>query len=409
MINDPFRASYDSLEEIADVVSEALQCPITIEDANHRLLAYSTHDERTDFARVSTIISRRVPEKVINSLWKEGIIPALLSSREPIRVKTMDDIGLGDRVAVSIWKNNEVLGFIWALEIDKFLEEKDLQVLKRATEITKNKLLQLQTRKHSKEQRFQEFFWKLLMNHFHSRDEIIEQFHSLRIVPPTIFAVVVFQFPHEITREEEKQIAYSLQTFQQPKVLLHSIDHCQLISLISLNQIDKPLQRLNKFCELFGEKMKDRFGVKSIIQGIGAVHHDYRKIGKSYREALTVLSIKAKFPDDAKAIHSYQSLGIYQYIDVILDKKVKEEYENYSLRKLYEYDQKYHCNLAETLEVYLDKDSNVNDAAKALSVHNNTMNYRLKRIAEIGEINFKDVNEKITLFLDLKLEKFSVN
>lgn len=82
-----FRVSFDSLEEFADVISEILQCPITIEDVNHRLLAYSTHDERTDSARIATIMGRRVPEKIINNLWKEGIIPALLKNPEPIRVK----------------------------------------------------------------------------------------------------------------------------------------------------------------------------------------------------------------------------------------------------------------------------------------------------------------------------------
>src|SRR3954454_301471 len=102
-LHDPFKTAFDSLDEFADLISEVLQCPITIEDANHRLLAYSTHDDRTDPARIATIIGRRVPEKVINALWKEGVIPALLSNRDPIRVKTVDDIGLGNRVAISVW------------------------------------------------------------------------------------------------------------------------------------------------------------------------------------------------------------------------------------------------------------------------------------------------------------------
>ncbi len=406
MINDPFRASFDSLEEFADVVSEALQCPITIEDANHRLLAYSTHDERTDLARISTIIGRRVPEKVINNLWKEGIIPSLLKSREPIRVKTMDDIGLKDRVAVSIWKNQEVLGFIWALEVDKGLDDDHLALLKRAAEATKNKLLQVQTRKNKKEERFQEFFWQLLTSHFLSHEEIIDQFHSLQIVPPSQFVVVALQFSQEIAREEEKQIAYLLKTNQEPKILLHTIDHQQLVLLVSLQQIEQPLQMMNQFCEWFVHKMNERFGVDSIVQGFSGVFSDYLKIEKSYREALTVLSVKGKFPNQTSKIHSYQNLGIYQYIDVLLEKIKKDQYVNYSLKRLHDYDEKYHCNLVETLEVYLNKDNNVNEASKSLNVHINTLNYRLKRIAEIGEINLKDANQKFTLFLDLKLEKF---
>src|SRR4051812_7922133 len=160
-LHDPFKTAFDSLDEFADLISQVLNCPITIEDANHRLLAYSTHDERTDPARIYTIIGRRVPEKVINQLWKEGTIPALLQTREPIRVKNIDEIGLHNRVAISIWKQDEVLGFIWAIEIDKILTERDLDLLIKAANSAKKKLLQLQTRKNKKEEHSQEFFWKL--------------------------------------------------------------------------------------------------------------------------------------------------------------------------------------------------------------------------------------------------------
>jgi DNA-binding PucR family transcriptional regulator len=407
MIHDPFRASFDSLEDFADMVSEVLQCPITIEDANHRLLAYSTHDERTDQARIATIIRRRVPEKVINNLWKEGVIPALLNSREPIRVKTIDEIDLGERVAVSIWKNNEVLGFIWALEIDKKLSEEDLELLKKAAKATKNKLLQMQNRKYKREERYQEFFWQLLTSHFLTNEEIVKQFQVLHITPPSQFAVAVFHFLEGITHEVEKQIAYHLKTIQFPKILLYTVDQQQLILLISLQQTGQHVEKLNKFCKRFIEKMQERYKIKSIVQGFGGIYDDFMKIEKSYREARKVLTFKEKFPEELKHIHSYQQLGIYQYIDVLLEKRHAEDYENYSLKKLREYDQKHNSDLVETLEVYLTKDSNVNEAAKELNVHTNTLTYRLKRIAEIGEINLKDINQKLTLYLDLKLEKLT--
>jgi DNA-binding PucR family transcriptional regulator len=406
MKNDPFRASFDSLEEFADMVSEALHCPITIEDANHRLLAYSTHDDRTDPARIATIIGRRVPEKVINSLWKEGVIPSLLSSTEPVRVKTVDEIGLGNRVAVSIWKNDEVLGFIWALEIEKTLGEEEMGCLKRAADATKNKLIQLQNRKNKKEEQFQEFFWQLLTSHLSSNEEIISKFHALQISPPSLFAVAVFQFSKELEREDEKHIAYLLKTIQLPKILLQTIDHQQLILFISLEGIEQPVNKLNAFCELFVAKMKERFGIESIVQGYSSVYCDLGKVEKAHKEARTVLAVKRKFPSEAKNIHGYQSLGIYKYIDVLIEKAGTDQIENYSLKRLQEYDKKNNTDLVETLEVFLNKDSNVHEAANQLNVHTNTLNYRLKRISEIGEINLKDPNQKITLYLDLKLEKF---
>lgn len=406
MKNDSFRVTFDSLDEFADIVSEILQCPITIEDVNHRLLAYSTHDERTDPARIGTIMGRRVPEKVINNLWKEGIIPDLLKNREPIRVKKRDDIGLGDRVAISIWNKEDVLGFIWALEIEKSLTEQDCLLLKKYAEVVKSKLLQLQARKNQKEERSQEFFWKLLTNHMQVNTEIMENFYLLQITPASLFTVSVFRFEQGITNEKEKQISYLLKTSQHLKVLLYTIDRNQLILLTSLDNVKRPSHEINNFIETFVYNMEKRYGIKSIKPAFSSVYSDYQKISKAYKETLTVLSIKEKFPSDTTNIHSYQNLGIYQLIDLLLEQRKDEEYENQALQKLDEYDQKYNCNLIETLETYLNKDGNVGEVAKALNIHANTLSYRLKRIYEISEIDLKNPNQKMILYLDLKLKKF---
>jgi DNA-binding PucR family transcriptional regulator len=404
--HDPFKIAFESLDEFADIISQVLQCPITIEDANHRLLAYSTHDERTDPARISTIIGRRVPEKVINQLWKEGTIPSLLKTDEPIRVKSMNDIGLGDRVAISIWKQNEVLGFIWAIEIDKTLTNEDFTLLKKAADAVKNKLLQLQTRKNKKEERSQEFFWKLLTGHLTNKEEIIQHFQALQVTPPSSFAVFVFQFQQNITNKEEHDISYLLKTAQQMQIVLNTIDCNHLILLVQASHIENPFEELDNFAKNIVLKMKDRFGMKKTNPVYSSIYADYQKIGKAYKEALHVLSIKEKFPIETKDIFSYQRLGIYQLFEMIQMKRKDEEYENYALKRLNEYDLKHKSNLIETLEVFLNKDSNINDAAKELNVHANTLNYRLKRITEIGEVNFKDPNQKMILYIDLKLAKY---
>lgn len=404
--NDPFKAAFDSLDEFADFISQVLKCPITIEDANHRLLAYSTHDERTDPARISTIIGRRVPEKVINQLWKEGTIPALLKTKEPIRVESMNNIGLGSRVAISIWKQEEVLGFIWALEIDKALTDQDLILLKKAADAVKNKLLQLQTRKNKKEERFQEFFWKLLTGHLTKPDEIIGHFQALQITPASSFAVLVFQFNENISSKEEQNISYLLKTSQFLKILLFTIDLKQLILLVSADKLDNPFHELEQFAKKFVQKLNDRYEITNITPVISSIYMDYQKIRKAYQETLTVLLTKEKFPTETKDIYHYQKLGIYQFFDLLFEKRKTEEYENYSLQKLHEYDQKHGSNLIETLEIFLNKDNNIHDAAKELNVHANTLNYRLKRIAEIGDVDFKDPNQKMLLYIDLKLEKY---
>ncbi|WP_251552179.1 helix-turn-helix domain-containing protein [Neobacillus muris] len=405
-LHDPFRSTFESLDEFADLISQVLKCPITIEDANHRLLAYSTHDERTDQARIATIIGRRVPEKVINQLWKEGTIPALLKTKEPIRVQSMNEIGLGNRIAISIWKNKEVIGFIWALEIEKALSDKEMSLLKKAADAVKNKLLQLQTRKNKKEEHSQEFFWKLLTGHLTAQDEILDQFQLLNITPPSSFVILVFQFQETINSKAEQYISYLLKTNQRIKIILYTIDFDQLILLISADQIQNLTQELEHFSQLFVGKMNERYSIAGITPVYSGMCQDYQKIGKAYHETLTVLSIKNKFPDETNHIYNYQKLGIYQFFDLLLKSRENTDYVNDSLKKLHDYDAQHNSSLVKTLEVYLDHDSNLNDTAKQLNVHANTLNYRLKRISEIGQVDLKDPNQKMMLYIDLKLEKY---
>ncbi|MGF9892717.1 PucR family transcriptional regulator [Priestia megaterium] len=405
-IKDPFKENFDTLEEFADRISEVLNCPITIEDANHRLLAYSTHDERTDQARIATIIGRRVPEKVINNLWKEGIIPKLLETNEPVRVKNINEIGLGDRIAISIWKNEEVLGFIWAVEIEKALGDEEVELLKKAANVLKNKLLQLQIRKYKREERSQEFFWKLLTGHIKSRQEISEAFYEAQITAPSTFSIAIFRFQEDITPEAERQISYMLKTMHRLKIVLYTIDCNDLILLLSLDAVENPLDEQRDFVDYFRGNMYERFDVTQIKASCSSIYSSHDHIEKSYKEALNVLDMKSKFPEETKEIINYQELGIYQFLDVILEKRVQDQFENHSLKKLTDYDLRHNSNLVETLEVFLNNDNNINEAAKELNVHMNTLSYRLKRISEIGNINLKDVNQKMTLYIDIKLMKY---
>ncbi|MBX9984122.1 PucR family transcriptional regulator [Priestia sp. Y58] len=405
-IKDPFKENFDTLEEFADRISEVLNCPITIEDANHRLLAYSTHDERTDQARIATIIGRRVPEKVINNLWKEGIIPKLLETNEPVRVKNINEIGLGDRIAISIWKNEEVLGFIWAVEIEKALGDEEVELLKKAANVLKNKLLQLQIRKYKREERSQEFFWKLLTGHIKSRQEISEAFYEAQITAPSTFSIAIFRFQEDIRPEAERQISYMLKTMHRLKIVLYTIDCNDLILLLSLDAVENPLDEQRDFVDYFRGNMYERFDVTQIKASCSSIYSSHDHIEKSYKEALNVLDMKSKFPEETREIINYQELGIYQFLDVILEKRVQDQFENHSLKKLTDYDLRHNSNLVETLEVFLNNDNNINEAAKELNVHMNTLSYRLKRISEIGDINLKDVNQKMTLYIDIKLMKY---
>ena len=77
-----------------------------------------------------------------------------------------------------------------------------------------------------------------------------------------------------------------------------------------------------------------------------------------------------------------------------------------SILKLKEYDMNNQTYLLQTLTVYLEKDCNPNEASSNLHIHVNTLNYRLKRISEVGNIRLKDPIQKMSLFLNIKLNQY---
>jgi DNA-binding PucR family transcriptional regulator len=402
---DPFSGTFESLETLVDTISEVLRCPVTLEDANHRLLAYSSHEAQSDPARIATIIGRRVPEKVINSLWRDGVIQKLLKSDDPIRITPIDEIGLGNRIAISIRKNSEILGFIWLLEVNIELNDEDFLQLKKAAQAAKTKLLQLQVRKRKEEQGLQEFFWQLLTGHLHLETVIKEEAERLRVNLPPFFRVLLFQFSETLSEKTQSQIHYILSTTQKIKIVCHAVDRNQLILLAAPQPLTPNKHDVVEFMNAFMTQMKDRFSVHAVDGACSSTYDSYLKVETSYQEALTVLQIKKQFPKETKEITSYQDLGFYRFLPLILEQKQKEHIENQELQKLRQYDRMHNSGFVHTLEVFLNHDSNVKEAANALHVHVNTLNYRLKRISEIANIDLKNMAQKVTLYLDLKTEK----
>lgn len=401
---NPFRRDmYDSLESFVDHVSELLGCPITLEDPHHRVLVYSSHDEETDMVRISTIISRRVPERVINRLWKDGVIPQLLQSKKPIRIRGKKEIGLGNRVAVSIWRGEEVIGYIWAIEMGTPLTEEKMGFLESAASVARHLLSRFTSNKTPTLQDNQEFFWRMLTGYVKETD-VDEKLKEMGMSPLACFTVMVFPFSKMITKEIEKHILYLMKVSQDVKVIFSTIEDNELVILASpLEDNGKSIACYKKFISSFQQNLEERFSIKEVMGTFGGIYKQYKDVPKSFREARTVLEVREKFPQEAGAFFHYQELGIYQFLDILLEKRRQDGSENLAIRNLQEYDSTHHTELLATLEAYLDESENIQKTAARLHIHPNTLAYRLKRMVEIMEVDLSVPSQKFMIYLDLKL------
>lgn len=102
------------LFRLADVVASVVDAPVTIEDNNSRVLAYSARQDLTDPARVSTIMGRRIPDDVLARFRSRGVFRELSRGRQTIFVPAQRD-GTLPRLIVPIRMGGELLGSMWAV------------------------------------------------------------------------------------------------------------------------------------------------------------------------------------------------------------------------------------------------------------------------------------------------------
>ncbi|GAA4713506.1 PucR family transcriptional regulator [Brevibacillus fulvus] len=391
------------IDELADAIGDLLQNPITIEDADHKLIAYSSHGESTDLARRSTIMGRRVPEKVLTRLWKDGVFQQLLTKEDPVHIPPKEDIGLGRRVAIAIRKGTDVLGYIWAQEENQPITEKDDEILRQAARVAVPRLVQRQGKRKAEEQRRKEFFWELLLGNHTSESFIKRKAESLQVELPAQYLICVIE-------AEETRLEQYLYPLLLRDKLLWVMDGAQLILLIGLNSQGGRenallLRKVEQFLDDSLEKLVDHTPHGKATAGYGKIYSEYSDIVRSYREALHVLEVKRLFFEETRQIKGYHQLGIYRFLRQLKSWSDAEGYVNEQLKTLAAYDQDNQTHLLETLETYLDSAGKVNVAAQHLHIHINTLNYRLRRIEEIIQVDLDDQNQRTSLYLDLKLNK----
>jgi hypothetical protein len=111
--NDDRQGSAD-LFRLADAVASVVDAPVTIEDTNSRVLAYSARQDLTDPARISTIMGRRIPDDVLAKFRSRGVFRELSRGRQTVFVPAQRD-GTLPRLIVPIRMGGELLGSMWAV------------------------------------------------------------------------------------------------------------------------------------------------------------------------------------------------------------------------------------------------------------------------------------------------------
>lgn len=106
----------EDLFAVAQTTARLTSSHVVIEDAANKVLAYSTVSNDIDELRKASILARRGPRKYELLLKDLGAYRELHRTRLPVRVPARPQDGLRERIAVTLFAGERIMGYIWLQE-----------------------------------------------------------------------------------------------------------------------------------------------------------------------------------------------------------------------------------------------------------------------------------------------------
>ena len=116
---------------LANAIAVRAGGSVTIEDAQSRVLAYSTGDDEIDEYRRDTILGRRVPESWVRRLQSDGVFQRIWRGDGPVRISySASEPDYRDRLVIAVRAGGEAVGSIWIQEGAEPLGEEHERLLR---------------------------------------------------------------------------------------------------------------------------------------------------------------------------------------------------------------------------------------------------------------------------------------
>jgi PucR C-terminal helix-turn-helix domain/Purine catabolism regulatory protein-like family len=377
------------LFSLADAIATALGGPVTIEDPQWRVLAYSNLGHEIDDARRHTILGRTPPPEWQEKLDAAGVRRALRSGEAVVRFESE---GLMTRRAVAIRAGGELLGSIWlAAEDEALAPDVDAQLL-RAAELSALHLVAHRASEDVERRARGASVRDLLDGHAPAGHR----------EPPLPLSVIAF----DARRDDRDRWLTSAERVLSVVSLFAEAAHrsttCALVDerIWALVPGGVERARLVQVAEQIARRVEDVMGLR-LVAAIAPPAERLRDAPAARAAAERALAVLERRPDLGPAVHVDDV-----HAACVLHELLELAGERPGLRRgpLQELaSEQRAAQQLSTLRAYLDAHGDVGRAARELGVHPNTLRYRVRRVVELTGIDLYDPDERLVAELQLRL------
>ncbi len=385
---------------LANAIAYNVGGATTIEDHNGRMFAYSNlPHQKIDDIRLKSITDRQTPPV-------EGDPERYLQVRnatKPLHLRSPVPEHY-HRLAISVRAGGELLGMIWVLDGDPPLRKGASQALADAATVTALHLLQVRQQEDGRRWNRTQVLASLLAGRV--GPAVASALIGLPTGTPTSVLAISADAEDELAALGLARTLDLVNLYCEawhPRALATSIDD-RIYAVLPMQPTSARGRSIATFALDVSETVRRTAGVRLRI-GIGPTASTLDGITESRRFADMTLAALSRVDGDQTVATLEQmrsrvvldELGTQGVLDLTLPGD--------PLAAIVAHDAEKNTTYAESLLAYLDAFGDTTRAATALSIHENTLRYRIRRIEELFDLDLDDADVRLVAWLQLRLSR----
>ncbi|MGV9614121.1 PucR family transcriptional regulator [Nocardia xishanensis] len=399
--DDPLTTDTD-LFGLAQIVAQNAGGMVSIEDAHSHVLAYSASDDSADELRILSILGREGPRDYLRVLHEWGVFDRLRRGDEVIDLPAHEELNIKRRLVVGIHATavdggSRTLGSIWLQQGDRPFEPDAAEVLRGAAAVAARVIARSLDAPSTETLLLQRLFGA------HGEGVDIPSVAGALRVPVHGPAAVVGFAVHSPARKRHSALGSVIRlhasSFRPDSIATVLGDRVYVLL---------PGYRSAPSVIAWTRQLVDQLetGRGAVLRaGIAIPVADLTEVAAARAEVDRVLdSTAATFPRGrvTTLAESRTTVLLGEILDLLA---TRDDLRDPRVRALFDYDRDHGSQLGESVEGYLREHGDVRRAAAALSVHPNTLRYRLRRAESITGIGLTDPADRLLLELQLALHR----
>ncbi len=383
---------------LANSIAALVGGATAIEDLQERVLAYSTiADQPIDEDRRVGILGRQVPflpenaeqyaevYRATGAVHVSGVAPAL------------------DRLAVAVRAGSQPLGSIWIVDAHGDFDAEDERAVERAAEIAALHMLHARNAADLAKQQRGDLLRRLLEGGEDSR-LIVDQ---LGLDADAGSIVVAFQ-PRFTSAGDETRMGRLIDLIaMQCEAHQHGTE-CSVIGNTVYSLFTGPAADSEK-TRAMAERLVSRAGSSlqvDVRASIGSTAHTLGQISRSRHDADLVLLLLSDKPGAAPVASAGEVRSQLSILELAQVFRETTHLMSPHATRVVEHDARTGSDYARTLLSYLSCGRDSAATAVRLSLHPNTLRYRLRRAQELFGVNLDNSDDTLLLWLSLRVAEF---